>query len=550
MTRAVSNYTESSVDEAVLLNQELAKRQREYRIMENEKKQKCLEMENLMQKQKAAIKQLEKEQTEVATEMKLAASSKNQKQDAENARLIKNFIDGQCQYNDLIQKEKDAIKEVDREIAEIEHNIQKQRKTMGGVHNSHLRHLTTQHNIKVLENRLDKATREFNGLTADNKQLREEIQHLRNQRGVFDTIFKQLHKDMRQKKREQNNLIEKSALAYDQRDEAEQKMTAVKERDHKNIAQYQMEYKELLRQLDHDTTLKKFLLDKAEERWEKAEAEIQRRKEAFENRQESAAATSLNQYKKAFEDVRQITGAEEAEELIDQFVKMEDKNFALFNYVNEVNNQLQKTEDQIKLLERDIGRSQADSKQLLEEKSKTIEKESAVLQHVQAEMEESEKKLVHTVEVMEHLKSGIGSIFETVQCSPDAMKANLGDQSSVNASNVLQYLAEIESKTNELVQQYMLLSMTSTEKPEKLVKSATIKRAGDCLGPPSFDLDGDNTSVKDVNSAVHINAVRKAAAASYIVREEERKEEERRKQQEKEKQQQANSQDNAKQRKK
>ena len=36
-------------------------------------------MENLMQKQKAAIKQLEKEQTEVATEMKLAASSKNQK---------------------------------------------------------------------------------------------------------------------------------------------------------------------------------------------------------------------------------------------------------------------------------------------------------------------------------------------------------------------------------------------------------------------------------------------------------------------------------------
>lgn len=32
-----------------------------------------------MQKQKAAIKQLEKEQTEVATEMKLAASSKNQK---------------------------------------------------------------------------------------------------------------------------------------------------------------------------------------------------------------------------------------------------------------------------------------------------------------------------------------------------------------------------------------------------------------------------------------------------------------------------------------
>ena len=37
MNRAVSNYTESTVDEEVLLNQELARRQREYRIMENDK---------------------------------------------------------------------------------------------------------------------------------------------------------------------------------------------------------------------------------------------------------------------------------------------------------------------------------------------------------------------------------------------------------------------------------------------------------------------------------------------------------------------------------
>ena len=83
------------------------------------------------------------------------------------------------------------------------------------------------------------------------------------------------------------------------------------------------------------------------------------------------------------------------------------------------------------------------------------------------------------------------------------------------------------------------------------MKASNTKRAGDCLGPPSFDLDGDNSSIKEnANSAVEISSVRKVAAQSYIVREEERKEEERRKQAEKEKQQQANAQDNAKQRKK
>ena len=96
---------------------------------------------------------------------------------------------------------------MDKEIAEIEHKIQEQRKAMGGVHNSHLRHFTTQHTIKVLENRLDKATREFNGLTADNGKLREEIQHLRNQRGVFDTIYKRLRKDLTHQKRDQVNIV-------------------------------------------------------------------------------------------------------------------------------------------------------------------------------------------------------------------------------------------------------------------------------------------------------------------------------------------------------
>ena len=85
-------------------------------------------MDNLMQKQRAAIKQLEKEETEIDTEMKLAASLKNRKQDNVNTKHIKEFTKSQTDYSSLIQKEKEAIRDVDREIAEIEHKIQEQRK--------------------------------------------------------------------------------------------------------------------------------------------------------------------------------------------------------------------------------------------------------------------------------------------------------------------------------------------------------------------------------------------------------------------------------------
>ena len=59
------------------------------------------------------------------------------------------------------------------------------------------------HTIRVLENRLNKATREFNTMLAQNSKLREDIQHLRNQRGMFNTIHKRLCKNLVGKKRAQ-----------------------------------------------------------------------------------------------------------------------------------------------------------------------------------------------------------------------------------------------------------------------------------------------------------------------------------------------------------
>ena len=53
---------------------------------------------------------------------------------------------------------------------------------------------------------MNKATREFNEMLAQNAKLREDIQHLRNQRGIFDTIHKRLCKNLVGKKREQVRL--------------------------------------------------------------------------------------------------------------------------------------------------------------------------------------------------------------------------------------------------------------------------------------------------------------------------------------------------------
>ena len=120
-------------------------------------------------------------------------------------------------------------------------------------------------------------------------------------------------------------------MAFDQRDEAEQKMSALKDRNQKDLAQYNMEYKELMRQLDHDETLKKFLLDKAQERWELAEAVSSERKKSFELKAERQAEKVLKEYLNAFKDIRKITGENSNTKLVEKFIEMEDQNFTMYN---------------------------------------------------------------------------------------------------------------------------------------------------------------------------------------------------------------------------
>lgn len=50
----------------------------------------------------------------------------------------------------------------------------------------------------------------------------------------------------------------------------------------------------------------------------------------------------------AFERIREMTGEEDLDLLVNRFIEVEDRNFALFNFVNEQNNEIEKLNDEIK----------------------------------------------------------------------------------------------------------------------------------------------------------------------------------------------------------
>lgn len=153
----------------------------------------------------------------------------------------------------------------------------------------------------------------FNQQLSVNSRLRKEIDQLRQDRLVFNGLFKKLSKELNDTKKSMNEIVTEASQAYEDRqvpqpfesryvrlsrgvkllfnnlintkysliifrDEAHNKMLALKERSEKDIAQQEVEMKELYRIIDHDNRLKEFMMFKTCERTEFKEEEEAKKK--------------------------------------------------------------------------------------------------------------------------------------------------------------------------------------------------------------------------------------------------------------------------------
>ena len=62
----------------------------------------------------------------------------------------------------------------------------------------------------------------------------------------------------------------------------------------------------------------------------------------------NAELALIQQYENAFARIKEVTGEEDVETIVQNFVKDEAENFALFNYVNELNSEMETLNDQVR----------------------------------------------------------------------------------------------------------------------------------------------------------------------------------------------------------
>ncbi|XP_019655973.1 coiled-coil domain-containing protein 63 isoform X3 [Ailuropoda melanoleuca] len=323
-----------------LAEAELRKLRQQFRKMVESRKSFNFRSQQKISNQHKEIKALQGEQEEIALLLGLIKSSKNLNLNEKNHMELRFLLQTKDDYDALIKSMKVLLTELDEKIVQMEKKIINQKQLCAKIQEANdPRKLQKQ--IHVLETRLNLVTVHFDKILTTNAKLRKEIEDLRYEKAAYDNVYQQLQRRLLMQKKTMNVAIEQSAQAYKQRLEAMARMAAMKDRQQKDICQYNLEIRELERVYAHETKLKSFLLVKLNDRLEfEEQAKKEEALKATKHRKKSKGE-SFESYEVAHLRLLKLTEDGNLNQLIEDFLAKEEKNFARFTYVTELNNDME-----------------------------------------------------------------------------------------------------------------------------------------------------------------------------------------------------------------
>lgn len=503
MPRPMTRNSDDSDDENAL-EAELNKLELNFKVSEQQRLQYSIEVQKTIRLQNQLIKNLETEKSELNKDLSLAESKSNEVKDENKVAALETLLEAKDRREREIREEREKGKDFDVKLQEWERKIKLKRREVGGANAGANFTAHSKKQEKVFENRLDHALKSFNTILTKNAGLRDEIDNLRVERNRFEDLHKKLEKELNTLRKEISEVIENSTQAYDQREEAQAKMVLMRDKEDKDKMQLNSELKELIRVIDHDKKLKEFMKIKTQERHEDEELISWRRKkeqEAAEKRRKEKEEHSVEAYESKFKEIEQITGETDLDKLVDRFIQVENKNYALFNFVNELNNQVEFLQDQIDQIQTDMRMFEKQGIEL-EEQRKHILKELEHKHRCSTQLaEEYEEKIKANKKILDQSRVGIQSLFTKINCDRSQIDILLLSKEGVTETNMSQYLGIIDSRTDELLKwQSILISKKENvpfkeRAPNYIGEGAQAKQSRQNMPIPStgdgYDAQGD-----------------------------------------------------------
>ncbi|XP_061894000.1 coiled-coil domain-containing protein 114 isoform X2 [Entelurus aequoreus] len=423
---------------------------RQYRIMDGDRQAYSIQARQQMHKQQQEIDKLRAEQEELKRKLGACKSLSHQKKDKKDAKRLHALMEHRDSLEVDLEKEVLQQKEIQKEISSIEMKLKELRKkevSTGDTQKSAARH--NQKAVRTLENKLEGSLTRFNEQLTKNSRLREELQTLHIERVRFQRLHDRLVQEIQEVRKKIGEVVTVSTVDHDARVEAQSKLSMMREKADKESAQYNTEMRELERVISHECGLKDFITTKYSENTsqddEQEEAGPEQVAGVKEQGKIGSSEESQDDLEAFFERIRSVTGEDDLDLLVTRFMQAEDRNFALFNFVNEQNNEAEVLRDQISQIQEEMERFRLRGLKQEEAQNASLRDIDVQEKEAQLQAQDYDARAGILSKVLEEIETGVSSIFSEVASDPSAMEDPVSD------SNLMSYLGVVEQKANELL---------------------------------------------------------------------------------------------------
>ena len=380
-----------------------------------------------------------------------------------------------------VQQEKRRIEQLDASIAETHEKIAKQKLRVGGANASKENARQLDKHIKLLESRLDNSLKKYNKALAVNKDLRRDIDEARQERVIFDGVYKKLEWQLHENKKRVKELDIQAEVAGDARDAAKKELRKITEDAEQARLDFEKHWRDLGEEIQSDRAAKNkqnreqnqlavtnaqlgvdgdglhgetsdLRGDKNLSSKTAVKSEIARGKWSIgkDKIHSVLSMEKVKEYEEAFKKIQVATGIKDIETLVTQFIEAEDNNFALYSHVNRLSAEAERFESTITEIRTEIEKYKGHG-------ANTVNQRKRILKSVEKNLEATEKKAQKFTEkhhevlgILEKLREGVQRLFTRIGCYSPEVAEMLGDQ-GVQDNNIQQYLGIIEQRANEIL---------------------------------------------------------------------------------------------------
>ncbi|XP_052739084.1 coiled-coil domain-containing protein 63-like [Bicyclus anynana] len=439
--------TNDDMEMEKIAEDELSKLQRQFRVMEIDRANVTSCVQPTLRVQTNIIRSLSAELDNIMTELRLTKSTSNLLDNAKTRQKLITLLKEHETCSTDVKEHRATINELNFLLKQVQKEIKALRAKGIGFEKDYAGALTNQTIISQLENRLNTAMKKFNTVNSDNYAMRLEIDRLLRDRQFFNTMWKAQIKRLMEGKGQILELVEQAITTYDQREEWCSKLDALKEKAALDYRKHCLEVRELQRQLDHSMKLEEFLRTKGTVRLTAADAKA----EAKRLEQQEQEIRAYNNYINILDAIREYAGEDDVDKLIQEFTRREEENYALFNYINEVNTELKHLSDNVKMLQINIQDEHAKHQAKLFKQQDSIETLKVTLEERRAANVNLQEAYEKTSQVLTTLLQEVQALALTSECDSLPLLKLLGKSLDINPTNARLYIKGLEKKIIEMV---------------------------------------------------------------------------------------------------